>query len=364
MTKVLLINQEKIPHYRVGVYNHLSDYLRKKGYALTVVSEGTQPGNTDPVEFEHSEIRLSFLGLARLIRELDPKVIIYWVRLRHLYLFPLILWIKVLRKKAIYWGHGSDLRRTGMMWLKRSANNLEYFLSDALLLYGEHQRRHLRRGFHSKTFIANNTLCFDRYRGGIVDRKKCLAKYNIATTRNIICMGRMQRRKRLEDLLAAFSLLNRQDTGLILVGPDTDGILGGIQGENIYKLGPIYGSDGLDLLSSADVFCLPGAVGLSIVDAFYCGLPLVTEEGDESPEIMYLKDGVNGFVVPKGDVRQLALRLGRLLADDQLRAEFSRQARNEITTNGHIDTMCQGFCDAVDHVCRGQPQGEMRSLEA
>jgi len=105
----------------------------------------------------------------------------------------------------------------------------------------------------------------------------------------------MQMRKRLDHLAEAFVYINRADIGLILVGPDPDGGLDKIEGDNIFKLGPIFGDKKYDLLSSADIFCLPGAVGLSIVDAFYCGLPFVTEEGDESGEIMYLGSAEKAF---------------------------------------------------------------------
>jgi len=152
-------------------------------------------------------------------------------------------------------------------------------------------------------------------------------------------------------MFRAFELLNRSDVGLILVGPDSDGILQNVHSDNIYKLGPIYGDEMLDLLSAADVFCLPGAIGLSIVDAFYCGLPIVTEDGDVSPEIMYLKDGINGFVVQRGNVHQLAAKIEILLDDDKLRETFSRAAKNEISTNGHIDNLCRGFTDALRYVC-------------
>jgi glycosyltransferase involved in cell wall biosynthesis len=169
----------------------------------------------------------------------------------------------------------------------------------------------------------------------------------------------MQRRKRIENLVAAFKLLDRRDVGLILAGPDTEGVLRDVRGENIHILGPIYGDEILDLLSACDVFCLPGAVGLSIVDAFYCGLPIVTEEGDESPEIMYLKDGVNGFVVPRNDIQQLKQKLELLLGNDAFRKQFSIAARGEIMTNGHIDKMCQGFADALRFVRNGRsPAGE------
>jgi glycosyltransferase involved in cell wall biosynthesis len=146
--------------------------------------------------------------------------------------------------------------------------------------------------------------------------------------------------------------MNRRDVGLILVGPDQEGILQAIQGGNIFKLGPIYGEEKFDLLSAADVYCLPGAVGLSIIDGFHCGLPFVTEDGDESAEIMYLKDGINGFVVPRGDVRQLAYKLQLLLDDEILRKKFSEAAKKEIAENGNIEKLCEGFKNALDYVTR------------
>jgi len=351
VTRVLLINQETIPHYRIPVYNDLSAYLAKDNYALTVVSAGTQPGAPHRIRFDHRVIRLSLPGLARLLLQMNPDVVIYWVRLRHLYLFPILLLIKALGKKAIYWGHGSDLYGNTALRLKHYANSIEYRISDALILYGEHLRKNVHPRYHGKIFIANNTLSFTAHHGAFEDKNTCLAKYGISTSKNIICTGRMQTRKRLEDLLAAFELLDRSDTGLIFVGPDTDGILRNVHGDKIYKLGPIYGDEALDLLAAADVFCLPGAVGLSIVDAFYCGLPLVTEEGDESPELMYLKNGLNGFVVPRGDVAALSAKLSLLLEDDGLRKDFSLAARHEIMTTGHIDKMCRGFRDALRFAC-------------
>lgn len=351
MPKVLLINQEKIPHYRVTSYNYLAAYLARQGFDLTILSEGMQEGNTHKVEFKSKETPLTFLSISKAILELDPEVIIYWVRLRHLYLFPMILFIKLLGKKAIYWGHGIDLYSDEAIWLKKFANDIEYRISDALILYGAHLKKYVKRRHHHKTFIANNTLYFNEYRPGQSDKASILKKYGIGTRKNIIYVGRMQRRKKLEDLFGAFQLMNRPDVGLILVGPDDEGVLGEIQGDNVYKLGSIYGDDRLDLMAASDVFCMPGPVGLSIVDSFYCGLPIVTEAGDESPESMYLKNGINGFIVPEGDVKELAEKLQMMMEDDKLRERFSQAAITEISTNGHIDRMCEGFSSALQFVC-------------
>ncbi len=166
-------------------------------------------------------------------------------------------------------------------------------------------------------------------------------------------MGRMQKRKRLDVLGKALALMNRPDIGLILVGPDTEGILDEIEGSNIYKLGPIYGHKKFDLLSASDIYCLPGAVGLSIIDAFHCGLPFVTEEGDESAEIMYLRNGINGFVVQRGDIEELAQKLLLLIDNDALRKRFSEAAKKEIQENASIEKLCAGFRDALYYATRG-----------
>ena len=144
-------------------------------------------------------------------------------------------------------------------------------------------------------------------------------------------------------------MMNRPDIGLVLVGPDTEGVLENVNGPNIFKLGPIYDDQRFDLLSAADVYCLPGAVGLSIVDAFHCGLPFVTEDGDESAEIAYLKHDENGFVVPQGDVKEMARSLLLLLDDDDLRARFSDAARKEASANASIEQLCQGFVRALHY---------------
>jgi glycosyltransferase involved in cell wall biosynthesis len=351
MKNVLLINQNRTPHYRIGVYNYLSAYLRNMNFGLTVVSEGIQEGANQIVEYDHKCVPLNIFSLRKVINDANPDVIIYWINLKNMYLFPLLLWLKLTNRKIIYWGHGIDLLGNKLMWLKMIAYGFEHFISDAIILYGDHLKTNIYKTFHNKLFVANNTLNFNNYQFKHTNKDEVLSKYQINTKRNIICMGRMQKRKRLDHLFKAFLSLDLDDVGLIFVGPDDEGVLNAIKGKNIYKIPPIYGNERLDLLSASDIFCIPGAIGLSIVDAFYCGLPVVTEEGDLSPEIMYLKDGINGFVVPRSDIMQLAERLLLLINDNDIREQFALAAREEIGTNGHMDAMCKGFSDALKYVC-------------
>jgi len=220
-------------------------------------------------------------------------------------------------------------------------------MSDSIILYAPHLIKYVPRAFRKKVFIANNTLNI-RYRPISREmRHLYLSYYGIHTRKNIICAGRFHERKRVQHLVDAFNSMNRPDFGLILVGPDPDCTLANVQGCNIFKLGPIYGERLLDLLSAADICCIPGAVGLSVVDAFYCGLPLITEAGDESPEMMYVKHGINALVVPQAGVHNLAKALLLLLEDDVLRDHFSCAARREISSTGRIETMAAAFVAAL-----------------
>lgn len=68
------------------------------------------------------------------------------------------------------------------------------------------------------------------------------------------------------------------------------------------------------------------ALGLSVVDALRHGLPCVVSDAGGLPEVV--RDGVNGFVVPVGDVAAAARAVERLLKDDQLWAAQSIACQN------------------------------------
>jgi len=348
MLRVLMIHAGVIPHYRVPIYGYLSRYLREYGFDLTVASDGIQSDCPDAIRFPYIRMPLSVRSIARMVRKERIDVVIDYMELKHRYLFPTYFVVKgLLRRKMVYWGQGCDLLDPKDK-LKKAAYALEQSMCEAIILYAEHLKEYVPKRFHRKVFIANNTLCLS-YAGlpKGTTRDSVLSSHGIKTKKNIICVGRMQKRKRIDRLVEAVTRMDRPDIGLILVGPDPDGILDGIRGENIHILGPLYEDRKFDLLAAADVYCLPGSVGLSIVDAFHCGLPFVTEDGDVSAEIMYLKDGVNGFIVPQGNIPELSRKLQLLLDDGGLRKGFSEAALREIRENGSMDKFCSGFRDAL-----------------
>ena len=85
-----------------------------------------------------------------------------------------------------------------------------------------------------------------------------------------------------------------------------------------------------DVYDGADVYLNASEIDnqpLSILEAFSCGLPIVTTGAGGIPDMV--SDGKTGMVVPCGDHAELAARALRLLDDAVLVKHMVEQARHE-----------------------------------
>ena len=85
-----------------------------------------------------------------------------------------------------------------------------------------------------------------------------------------------------------------------------------------------------ELLAGADVFVFPTAYRFEghpyvILEAMAAGLPVVSTKVACIPETV--RDGMEGFLIEPGDVGALADRIGRLVADRQLRERMGQAGR-------------------------------------
>jgi hypothetical protein len=168
-----------------------------------VTSEGIQAGNRTPVEFEFVPMRLSWRSIAGLVWRRRIDVVIMFVDMRHLFLFPVYFAVKgIMRRKMVWWGQGRDLAEPDAK-LKNAAYATEHALCDAIILYAEHLKKYIAPRSRHKVFPANNTLALTYPGLAPGNREKVLRAFNIHTTKNIICMGRFQKRKRIDHVVAA-----------------------------------------------------------------------------------------------------------------------------------------------------------------
>jgi glycosyltransferase involved in cell wall biosynthesis len=78
----------------------------------------------------------------------------------------------------------------------------------------------------------------------------------------------------------------------------------------------------LDVLVSAS---RSEAFGLAMAEALFCGVPVVATATEGARSL--IEDGVNGLLVPVGDVRALAVAVSSLLGDVERRLSLGAQAR-------------------------------------
>jgi glycosyltransferase involved in cell wall biosynthesis len=103
---------------------------------------------------------------------------------------------------------------------------------------------------------------------------------------------------------------------------------------------------------SADVFCYPTNIGLSILHAFGYGLPVVTDAATaaQNPEIEALRDGENGLLYPHGDAGGLAAALDGLFSDRERARRMGREALRTAAEEFTLGRMVDGF-EAAARYC-------------
>lgn len=166
-----------------------------------------------------------------------------------------------------------------------------------------------------------------------------------------VYVGALTPEKRLDFLIEAADELRRRLEGfqLVIVG---DGPLRGWLEEKartrpwVHAVGARKGLEKAAICATGRVFLNPGMVGLGILDAFACGLPVVTARGDfHSPEIAYLEHGVNGLMID-GDPVAFAGAAESILTDERLYGRLAAGCR-EAAGRYTLENMAKNFSEGI-----------------
>ncbi len=225
--------------------------------------------------------------------------------------------------KKLHARHGRKFKHTSPRVIEREL--AEYEAADAIAVPSSYAADTFRSHGVPKEKIRVNPY-------GVDIKQFFPAKYNNAAKPTILFVGQVGIRKGVPELLAAFAGLSI-DAQLRLIGPLEPAYKEPRQ-SRVDFLGPIPISALPDQYRSARIFCLPSweeGFPLVVLQAMASGLPIVATDATGVADIV--TPGVEGEIVPAGDIESLSNALGGLL-DDPKRAQKMGAAGRDRVMNG------------------------------
>ena len=161
-------------------------------------------------------------------------------------------------------------------------------------------------------------------------------------------LGQIAHRKGIKILLDAARRLSGRPMEFILVGPLVSPELLRDMPANVRWLGAMAHEDAAKQLQIADVFVLPSledAYPLVTMEAMATSLPVVVSDHAGTSEL--ITNGLDGLIVPAGQVMPLVQAFQQLLDDQTLRITMGSAARRRIETDGSWDQYGLAVLDRI-----------------
>lgn len=368
----VVYQQPACPKYRVPVYDELAG---RPGIDLKVVFasdpnlENAAAGKAWAVPYQHRRIaggtffwHGAQLGYAT--RAKADVLVLTW-NTRYLSLLPALVKARLGGVKTILWGHGYSKDEGALRsWMRRAYARL----ATCVQLYNHTTAERLIAGgmARERVHVALNALdqrpmqeaaaeWRDAARLAAFRREKGLDSGPMA-----LFVSRLMEDNHIDILIEAVSRLRRSGRSprvkavIVGKGPDEARLRARAKelgvGEAVVFAGAIYEERGLaPYFLSADVFCYPVNIGLSLLHALGYGVPVVTSDSVEAqnPEIEALVPGENGLLYRDGDIDSLAETLARLFEDRALRDRLAAGALKTATRRFTLKNMVDGMEGAI-----------------
>jgi len=359
-TRNLLLVSNPVMHYRVSIYNYFWKRFQEDGWNFSVLANRLQSQNRIEPVFPMQELDFGFLRYRQAILRSKPDAVILFLHLKDRIFWPLIHWLKWSGIPVIFWTKTRNLDDANN-YLKNILFNYAMRLCDGLILYTEPLMANVPASAQHKAFPANNTINFEDFPAIAESKEEIKREFGISFRKIVLFAGRISEegnRKKVDHLIDIFRDLPRNDLGLVIVGSGMpENFKRRLNPKNSVYLGEIHDSENRQIsriFKMADICSIPGHVGLGLNQAMYWGLPVITEEGLQPPEIFYLKSGHNGFIVPENDVAALKEKILYLADNESVLQEFSQNARADIMREGSIEGMFCGFQNCINYAVKNK----------
>lgn len=273
------------------------------------------------------------------------------------------LQIKMLFKKntpkIVLWTHGWYGKESK---LEKILKRLYFSMVDQILLYGNYAKDGLTElGVKSeKLKVIYNSLDYDAQLKlrQTIEPSDVYREHFGNDNKVLICICRLELRKRLDLLLEALEMLNKGEEQFNAViigdGQDKEHLVSLVKEKRIENNVWFYGScfderSNALLLYNADLCVVPGDVGLTAMHSMMFGTPLITHNcfKYQGPEFESVKPMVTGNFFEHNSVKSLADKITEWFANNKDRNKVRKECFQEIDKfwNPHVqlDILKQTF---------------------
>jgi len=352
--KNVLLLHPKLLFYKIPIYNKLSEYLKVRGINLIIWAINIEKQKESIIFDTIENHKLNYRNFNNVIEENNITHVVNILSMSdpgYLFYFKTIFITKLLNKKYIFYGHGMNLEYKNSL-LHRSLYNCMYLFFDRIILYTPNEIALFWQINKKKISIAYNTLDLED-RNAIIPKlsiTKFKTNYKINHSILVLFSGRIQERKKLNLLIELFAEKEiNSKAGLVIVGPgmNTSDLKIINESDNIYYLGPIYDKFEISqIFNASHIFCIPGHMGLGLIEAFFWGLPVLTTTiTHHAPEVYYLRNGYNGFL--QKNKNELKEKINELIENPNLLNTISSNARKTYLNEASLDRLFSGFYNAL-----------------
>lgn len=214
---------------------------------------------------------------------------------------------------------------------------------DYLVYYGANPDRIAR--YHFSSLYARDILTSPP---SARDKKNLKQQLGINHDTMVLSVGRMMPSKRYDLVFEAAKIF--PETAFYIVGGKDDAYYSDLLlksgAKNVFFIDFLSYPELARYYQAADVFLMPSdsdVWGMVLIEAAANGLPLIaTNCCGAAPNL--ISEGVNGYIVPKGDIIKICDGLSSLLSSEEKREVFAKNSLSMIKEY-HIEN------ETLDHLC-------------
>ncbi len=298
-------------------------------------------------------------GLIDWLEKWNPDVLIIEANPRYISSYGAIKWMHARGRSVLGWGLGAPLPEksnsvTGRI-ASRARISLRQMLNnqlDGYIAYSHKGANEYRQLSSTKkpVYVASNSVARQPQAPAIIRPGE------FKGSPVVLYVGRIQKRKKLDNLLRAASILPRDlEPTIWIVGdgpekPELEEYASSIYTKTKF-FGMKKGDELAEIFRQADLFVLPGTGGLAVQEAMSFALPVIVAEGDGTQGDLVRND--NGWVIPSDDVAALSEALQSALSNPGRLREMGNRSFYIVKSEINIEKMVESFIHAINQTYLG-----------